>query len=129
MATRPNRVQDKQNETEGTKVSAIPEDAIRPKDHLPAKADVSKSGGPETFEYDEETYTFVADVHEIMDDVDFLEMLTEGNLIGAMKTLIGVEAWFHFKAKYRPESGTFKVEPHVSGAFKVAMAALKAKNS
>lgn len=129
MATRPNKVQEKQEAADPQKKeSSIPDNALRPKDHLPAKADVTDNG-PVTFEYDGETYEFAVDVQKVIKNVDFLEQLQDNNIIGPIRRLMGMQSWAQFKNRYRDENGDLEVEPHVNGAFEAAMGVLRAKNS
>lgn len=123
------KVAAKQNGTEAPKQSSIPDDAIRPQDHLSAKVDVKTPEGKPAFEYDGEKYEFQVDVQKILKNVDFLEQLADGNLISPMKQMMGQEAWLALKKKYRDENGELEVEPHISGAFEAAMKELQAKNS
>lgn len=131
MATNPAaRKLSAKDTTAAPKKSAIPDDAIRPQDHLSAKEDVVSEEGKPAFEYDGVLYEFQVDVKRILKNVDFLEQLSDGNLIGPMRKLMGIDAWFELKAKYRdPETGELEVEPHIRGAFEAAMKELNAKNS
>lgn len=119
----------KQEGSAPAKQQSIPDDAIRPQDHLSAKVDVKTPEGKPAFEYDGETYEFQVDVQKILKNVDFLEQLADGNLISPMKRLMGQEAWLALKTKYRDEDGELEIEPHISGAFEAAMKELQAKNS
>lgn len=130
MATRPNKVAQKAEAAEpAAPKTSIPDDAIRPQDHKSAKHDVVDAEGAPAFEYNGKKYTFTADVHSVLDDVDFVDALSDGNMIGAMKQLIGPEAWFDMKQDLRPKDGPFQVKDHVVPAFKAAMTELQAKNS
>lgn len=128
----PNKVAAKREAEEAKsapKRSSIPDSAPRPQDHRPAKADVAKTREAAGFEYDDEFYEFVEDVEGILEDVDFLEQLQDGNVIGSMRRIIGLEAWYKMKEKYRDEDGKLKITPNISGAFEQAMKVVRAKNS
>lgn len=132
MATNPAaaKLAKKVEASEAPKKSTIPDDAIRPQDHLSAKHDVVTGEGKPAFEYDGVTYEFQVDVTKILNSVDFVEALSDGNLIGPMKRMLGLDAWLALKKKYRdPETGELDMEPHIRGAFEAAMKELNAKNS
>lgn len=130
----PNKVAQKASaeeaKNEPRKKTSIPDSAPRPQDHRPAKADVKRLNDEVNgFEYDDEFYEFVEDVEGILEDVDFLEQLQDGNVIGSMRRIIGLEAWYKMKEKYRDEDGKLKITPNISGAFEQAMKVVRAKNS
>lgn len=137
MATKPSqRLEEKQEQVNGKseKTSAIPANALRPQDHKSAKADVVDDHHP-LFEYDGVEYRVEADAKVIFRDVDFLETLQDNNVVGATRTLLGIEQWMKIKAKYRnPETGQLLLDTEGTGGpivelFRAALDAAKAKNS
>lgn len=138
MATRPSqRLEEKQAQVEGKaeKKSAIPANAIRPQDHKSAKADVVDDGGHPTFEYDGLEYKIDADARIIFRDVDFLEALQDNNIVGSLRTLLGMKQWMQVKAKYRdPETNQLLLDDEGTGGpivelFQAALNAARVKNS
>lgn len=140
MATRPNqRLEEKQDQVNPEpkkKGSAIPKDALRPKDHMPPKADVEETLQHPVFESDGVEYKIVANTQEVFRDVDFLEAIqVDNNVIAALRILLGLEQWNQIKIKYRdPETGKLLLSEKNEGGpivqiFKDAMKAANAKNS
>lgn len=137
MATKPSqRLEEKQDQLNGKaeKKTAIPANALRPQDHKSAKADVVDDGHP-TFEYDDVEYKIEADTKTIFRDVDFLEALQDNNIVGATRTLLGIQQWMKIKAKYRdPETNQLLLDDKGTGGpivelFQAALAKAQAKNS
>lgn len=140
MATRPTqRLEEKAEQVNGSapkKRSSIPADALRPQDHMPAKADVEEALRHPTFEFDGVEYTITADTEEVFRDVDFLEAIqVDNNVVHALRRLIGIEQWMQVKAKYRDkETGKLLLDTSDEGGpivklFTAAMKAANAKNS
>lgn len=137
MATRPSqRLEEKQEQLNGKaeKKSVIPANALRPQDHKSAKADVVNDGHP-VFTFDEVEYKIDADSRTIFRDVDFLEALQDNNIVGSLRTLLGMKQWMQVKAKYRdPETNQLLLDDEGTGGpivelFQAALDAARAKNS
>lgn len=132
MATRPSeRLTEKQVELEGKpdkKKSAIPANALRPQDHRPAKDDVAPKPEVVEFNYEGTDYRLVEDAFELAQDIDFLEQLQDGNLIGPVRQLIGFEQWATLKEYLRPEKGPL-TQDKLRPFFELTMKELRAKNS
>lgn len=126
----PNKVAQKQavEDAKEKKPSSIPDGVLRPQDHRSAKDDVKPDTSSFTFEFEDETYTVVEGAYELAQDVEFLEKLQDGNLIGPLRQLLGFEEWNRAKANLRPESGPL-TQPRLEPFFEVLMKALKVKNS
>lgn len=133
MATTPDKVAEKAAAAESAgkkKGSKIPDNALRPQDHKPAKADVAKNGEPCTFEYKGHEYTLIDDAFEVASDIDFAEKLQDGNLIGPTRQLLGFEQWGELKDRLREEADGKPVgQDLLQPFFETMMKALKAKNS
>ena len=134
MATRPNKVAQKQTAEEKAAekpASRIPDSAPRPQDHKIAKADVVKDTDAVTFEVDDKTFTMVDDAFDQAQDIDFVERLGDGNVIWAMRQLLGYKEWTRLKEHLR-ETTDGKYVPfddRVNTIWEDMMKALKAKNS